>query len=111
MLANGNIELNNYWAVLPQLPWTFATVRAQHGRGQCGASWDGPDFNFYVLGRRHEEYGRLFLTGRRHSRVLASLWMLFPDCHFSSDSVVGQSSAGLARRHGRPLPREHQASE
>jgi cytochrome d ubiquinol oxidase subunit I len=55
---------------------------------------------FYVLGRRHEEYGRIFLKVGVIAGVLASIWMLFPTGHFSSEQVAEHQPVSLAAMEG-----------
>src|ERR671921_843310 len=93
-LSSGNIELDNYWAVLLN-SWTFAQYAHNMGGAVvCGSFVMAGLGAFYVLGRRHEEYGRVFLRVGIVVGVLASLWLLFPSGHFSSDQagivLVGQ---------------------
>jgi cytochrome d ubiquinol oxidase subunit I len=53
-----------------------------------------------VLGRRHEEYGRIFLKVGVIAGALASLWMLFPSGHFSSEQVADYQPVSLAAMEG-----------
>src|SRR5215217_3283948 len=100
MLSNGNIELNNYWAVLLN-SWTFAQYAHNMGGAVvCGAFVMAGLGAFYVLGSRHEEYGRLFLKIGVIAGVIASLWMLFPSGHFSSDQVARHQPVSLAAMEG-----------
>jgi len=55
---------------------------------------------FYVLGRRHEEYGRIFLKVGVTAGVLASLWMLFPSAHFNSEQVAEHQPVSLGAMEG-----------
>ena len=99
-LSNGNIELDNYWAVLLN-SWTFAQYAHNMGGAVvCGAFVMAGLGAFYVLGRRHEEYGRLFLKVGIIAGVIASLWMLFPSGHFSSDQVAKHQPVSLAAMEG-----------
>jgi cytochrome d ubiquinol oxidase subunit I len=76
MLENGNIELNDYWAVLLN-PWMFAQYAHNMGGAVvCGA------FVGVIAG------------------VIASLWMLFPTGHFSSEQVAEHQPVALAAMEG-----------
>jgi cytochrome bd ubiquinol oxidase subunit I len=66
----------------------------------CGAFVMAGLGAFYVLGHRHEEYGRLFLKVGVTAGVIASLWMLFPSGHFSSDQVARHQPVSLAAMEG-----------
>jgi cytochrome d ubiquinol oxidase subunit I len=66
----------------------------------CGAFVMAGLGAFYVLGRRHEEYGRIFLKIGVTAGVLASLWMLFPSGHFSSTQVAEHQPVSLAAMEG-----------
>src|SRR5215212_805865 len=100
MLSNGNIELNNYWAVLLN-SWTFAQYAHNMGGAVvCGAFVMAGLGAFYVLGQRHEEYGQIFLKVGITAGVIASLWMLFPSGHFSSDQVAKHQPVSLAAMEG-----------
>jgi cytochrome d ubiquinol oxidase subunit I len=99
-LENGNIVLDDYWAVLFN-PWMFAQyAHNMGGAAVCGAFVMAGLGAFYVLGRRHEEYGRIFLKVGVIAGVLASIWMLFPTGHFSSEQVAEHQSVSLAAMEG-----------
>ena len=66
----------------------------------CGAFVMAGLGAFYVLGRRHEEYGRIFLKVGVIAGVLASLWMLFPSGQFSSEQVAEHQPVSLAAMEG-----------
>jgi cytochrome d ubiquinol oxidase subunit I len=66
----------------------------------CGAFVMAGLGAFYVLGRRHEEYGRIFLKVGVIAGVLASIWMLFPTGHFSSEQVAEHQPVSLAAMEG-----------
>jgi cytochrome bd ubiquinol oxidase subunit I len=81
--------------------WTFAQYAHNMGGAVvCGAFVMAGLGAFYVLGRRHEEYGRLFLKVGITVGVIASLWMLFPSGHFSSDQVAKHQPVSLAAMEG-----------
>jgi len=85
VLENGNIALDDYWAVLLN-PWVFAQYAHNTGGAVvCGAFVMAGLGAFYVLSGRQPEYGRMFLKVGVIAGALASLWMLFPTGHFSSD--------------------------
>ena len=99
-LENGNIVLDDYWAVLFN-PWMFPQYAHNMGGAVvCGAFVMAGLGAFYVLGRRHEEYGRVFLKVGVIAGVLASIWMLFPTGHFSSEQVAEHQPVSLAAMEG-----------
>ena len=99
-LENGNIVLDDYWAVLFN-PWVFPQYAHNMGGAVvCGAFVMAGLGAFYVLGRRHEEYGRVFLKVGVIAGVLASLWMLFPSGHLSSEQVAEHQPVSLAAMEG-----------
>ena len=100
VLENGNIVLDDYWAVLLN-SWMFAQYAHNMGGAVvCGAFVMAGLGAFYVLGRRHEEYGRVFLKVGVVAGALASLWMLFPSGHFSSEQVAEKQPVTLAAMEG-----------
>ena len=96
MLENGNIELNDFWAI--QLnPWMFPQYA--HNMGGfvvCGSFVMAGLGDFYLLSNRHEDYGRIFVKVGVIAGVLSSLWMLFPTGHFSSEQVAERQPVALA---------------
>jgi cytochrome d ubiquinol oxidase subunit I len=100
MLENGNIVLDDYWAVLlnPWMVWQY--LHNMGGAVACGAFVMAGLGAFYLLARRHEEYGRVFLKVGVIAGVIASLWMLFPTGHFSSEQVAEKKPVALAAMEG-----------
>jgi cytochrome bd ubiquinol oxidase subunit I len=100
MLENGKIVLDDYWAVLlnPWMVWQY--LHNMGGAVVCGAFVMAGLGAFYLLARRHEEYGRVFLKVGVIAGVIASLWMLFPTGHFSSEQVAEKQPIALAAMEG-----------
>ncbi|MFL6032155.1 MAG: cytochrome ubiquinol oxidase subunit I [Rubrobacteraceae bacterium] len=100
MLENGNIVLDDYWAVLlnPWMVWQY--LHNMGGAVVCGAFVMAGLGAFYLLARRHEEYGRVFLKVGVIAGVIASLWKLFPTGHFSSEQVAEKKPVALAAMEG-----------
>ena len=100
VLENGNIQLDDYWAVLLN-PWMFAQYAHNMGGAVvCGAFVMAGLGAYYLLARRDEEYGRIFLKVGVIASVLASIWMLFPSGHMSSDQVAEHQPVALAAMEG-----------
>jgi cytochrome bd ubiquinol oxidase subunit I len=99
-LQNGNIELVDYWAILTN-PWMFAQFAHNMGGAVvCGSFVMAGLGAYYLLARRHEEYGRLFVTVGVIAGVIASLWMLFPSGRMSADQVSEHQPVTLAAMEG-----------
>jgi cytochrome d ubiquinol oxidase subunit I len=99
-LENGNIVLDNYWAVLFN-PWVFPQyAHTMGGAAVCGAFVVTGLGAYYVLARRHGEYGRIFLKVGVIAGVLSSLWMLFPSGHYQSEMVAEHQPVSLAAMEG-----------
>ncbi|QYJ15457.1 Cytochrome bd-I ubiquinol oxidase subunit 1 [Rubrobacter xylanophilus DSM 9941] len=100
VLENGNIELNDYWAVLlnPWMVWQF--LHNMGGAVVCAAFVMAGLGAFYLLSERDHGYARIFLKVGVVSGVLASLWMLFPTGHFHSEMVAEEQPATLAAMEG-----------
>jgi cytochrome bd ubiquinol oxidase subunit I len=100
VLENGNIELDNYWAVLLN-SWMWAQYAHNMGGAVvCGSFVMAGLGAFYLLANRHEEHGRVFVKVGVIAGVLASLWMLFPTGHFSSEQVAEHQPISLAAMEG-----------
>lgn len=100
MLENGNIQLDDYWAVLLN-PWMFA----QYAHNMCGAVVCGAFVMaglgaYYLLAGRDVEYGKIFLKVGVVASVIASVWMLFPSGHMSSEQVAEHQPVALAAMEG-----------
>ena len=100
VLQNGNIQLDDYWAVLLN-PWMFAQYAHNMGGAVvCGSFVMAGLGAYYLLARRDEEYGRIFLKVGVIASVIASVWMLFPSGHMSSDQVAEHQPVALAAMEG-----------
>ena len=100
VLENGTIQLDNYWAVLLN-SWMWAQFAHNMGGAVvCGAFVMAGLGAFYLLANRHEEQGRIFVKVGVIAGVLASLWMLFPTGHFSSEQVAEHQPVALASMEG-----------
>ncbi len=100
VLENGNIQLDDYWAVLLN-PWMFAQYAHNMGGAVvCGAFVMAGLGAYYLLAGRDVEYGRIFLKIGVITSVIASIWMLFPSGHLSSDQVAEHQPVALAAMEG-----------
>jgi cytochrome d ubiquinol oxidase subunit I len=70
------------------------------GAAVCGAFVVTGLGAYYVLARRHGEYGRIFLKVGVIAGVLSSLWMLFPSGHYQSEMVAEHQPVSLAAMEG-----------
>jgi cytochrome bd ubiquinol oxidase subunit I len=100
VLENGNIQLDDYWAVLLN-PWMFAQYAHNMGGAVvCGSFVMAGLGAYYLLARRDVEYGKIFLKVGVIASVVASIWMLFPSGHMSSDQVAEHQPVALAAMEG-----------
>jgi cytochrome d ubiquinol oxidase subunit I len=100
VLENGNIQLDDYWAVLLN-PWMFAQYAHNMGGAVvCGSFVMAGLGAYYLLARRDVEYGKIFLKVGVIASVIASIWMLFPSGHLSSDQVAEHQPVALAAMEG-----------
>src|SRR5918992_608285 len=96
VLENGNIQLDDYWAVLLN-PWMFAQYAHNMGGAVvCGSFVMAGLGAYYLLARRDEAYGRIYLKVGVIASVIASVCMLFPRGHMSSDQVAEPQPVALA---------------
>jgi cytochrome bd ubiquinol oxidase subunit I len=99
-LPDGGIALENYWAVLLN-PWLFAQFIHNQGGTVVTAAFVMTGLGaYYLLARRHEEYGRIFVRVGLIAAVISSLWMLFPSGHLSSEQVAEKQPVALAAMEG-----------
>ena len=100
VLENGNIQLDDYWAVLLN-PWMFAQYAHNMGGAVvCGSFVMAGLGAYYLLARRDVEYGKMFLKVGVIASVVASIWMLFPSGHLSSEQVAEHQPVALAAMEG-----------
>ncbi|QIN78421.1 cytochrome ubiquinol oxidase subunit I [Rubrobacter marinus] len=99
-LENGEIELNDYWAVLTN-PWMIPQyAHTMGGATVCGAFAMAGLGAFYLLSGRSEPYGRIFLKVGVIVGVVASVWMLWPTGHAHSDLLAEKQPVTLAAIEG-----------
>src|SRR5829696_3775730 len=100
LLESGNIVLDDYWAVLlnPWMVWQY--LHNMGGAAVCGAYSMAGLGAFYLLSNRNVEFGRIFVKVGVIAGVIASLWMLFPTGHFSSEQVAEKQPVALAAMEG-----------
>ena len=99
-LPDGSIDIESYWAILLN-PWLLAQFIHNQGGTVVTASFVMMGLGaYYLLARRHEEYGRMFVRVGLIAAVISSLWMLFPSGHFSSTQVADKQPVALAAMEG-----------
>jgi cytochrome bd ubiquinol oxidase subunit I len=99
-LPNGMIELASIWGLLlnPWLVWQYlhnmiaAVVTGSFVMASVGA--------FYLLGKRHETYARIFLRTGVIAGVIASTLMLFPTGDQQGRNVAAYQPVALAAMEG-----------
>jgi cytochrome d ubiquinol oxidase subunit I len=98
--SDGSIDIESYWAILLN-PWLFAQFIHNQGGTVVTASFVMTGLGaYYLLARRHEEYGRVFVRVGLIAAVIGSLWMLFPSGHLSSTQVADKQPVALAAMEG-----------
>src|SRR3712207_5434053 len=99
-VAGGGLRLVDYWAVLLN-PWVFVQFAHNQGGSVVTAAFVMTGLGaYYLLARRHEHYGRMFVRVGLVAGVIASGWMLFPTGHLSSDQVAHHQPVALAAMEG-----------
>ncbi len=94
------VVLNDYWAVLTN-SWMWAQYAHTMGGAVVTGSFVMAGLGaYYLLAREHEEHGRIFLKIGVISGVIASVWMLFPSGHLSSEQVAEHQPVTLAAMEG-----------
>ena len=100
------IVLNDYFAVLTN-PWMWPQyMHTMGGALVTGAFAMAGLGAYYLLARQHEEYGKIFVKVGVIAGVVASVWMLFPSGHMSSDQVAEHQPVTLAAMEGHFETRE-----
>ncbi len=99
-VANGHLNISNYWAVLLN-PW----IVPQYMHTMSGAVVTGAFFMtglgaFYVLSRRLFDQGKLFLTLGVSIGLLASIFQLFPSGDLEGRQVTLYQPTKLAAMEG-----------
>lgn len=98
--ADGSIDIENYWAVLLN-PWLFPQFIHNQGGTVVTAAFVMAGLGaYYLLARRHEEYGRIFVRVGLIAALIGSIWMLFPSGHLSSEQVADKQPVALAAMEG-----------
>ncbi len=100
MAANGRLHIANYWAVLLN-SW----ILPQYMHTMSGAVLTGAFFMsglgaYYLLAKRHIDYGRIFLTLGVIVGFLASVIQLYPSGDLEGQQVSLNQPAKLAAMEG-----------
>ncbi len=99
-LPDGSIDLESYWAVLLN-PWLFPQFIHNQGGTVVTASFVMAGLGaYYLLARKHEEYGRIFVRLGVIVGVIASIWMLFPSGDLNARQVNEKQPVALAAMEG-----------
>lgn len=99
-IANGHLNISNYWAVLFN-PW----ILPQYMHTMSGAVITGAFFMtglgaFYVLSRQHIDQGKLFLTLGIIVGLIASIFQIFPSGDLEGRQVTLYQPTKLAAMEG-----------
>src|SRR5918911_2620906 len=99
-VAGGGLRIADYWAVLLN-PWLFAQFLHNQGGTVVTAAFVMTGLGaYYLLARRDEHYGRMFVRVGLVAAIISSVWMLFPTGHLSSEQVAEKQPVALAAMEG-----------
>src|SRR5215212_9080262 len=99
-VAGGGARISDYWAVLFN-PWVFVQFAHNQGGTVVTAAFVMTGLGaYYLLARRDEHYGRMFVRVGLVAGVIASGWMLFPTGHLFSEQVAEHQPVALAAMEG-----------
>lgn len=98
--ADGSAHLTSFWALLfnPWVGWQY--LHNMGGAVITGAFVMAAVGAFYVLSRRQEEYGRIFLRLGVTAAVIASVFQIFPSGDGQGKMVALHQPATLAAMEG-----------
>jgi cytochrome bd ubiquinol oxidase subunit I len=99
-LPNGGFTVNSFWALLTN-PWALI----QYAHNMCGAVTTGAFVMaavgaFYMLDRKHQEYGRIFLRVGVIAGVISSLAQAFPTGDLHGKYLAKQQPVTIAAMEG-----------
>jgi cytochrome d ubiquinol oxidase subunit I len=99
-VSGGGVQISDYWAILLN-PWLFAQFLHNQGGTVVTAAFVMTGLGaYYLLARRDEHYGRMFVRVGLVGAVSSSVWMLFPTGHLSSEQVAENQPVALAAMEG-----------
>jgi cytochrome d ubiquinol oxidase subunit I len=100
LAADGTAHLNSFWSLLFN-PWAFwQYVHNMGGAVVTGSFVMAAVGAFYLLSRRQEEYGRLFLKMGVTAALLSSVFQLFPSGDGHGKMVALHQPVTLAAMEG-----------
>jgi cytochrome d ubiquinol oxidase subunit I len=96
MAQDGSLNLASFWGLLMN-PWALRQYLHNMGGTVVTASFVMAAVGaFYLLGRRHMEHARIFLTVGIVAGLFFSLWQLFPSGDLQGRMVVEHQPVTLA---------------
>jgi cytochrome d ubiquinol oxidase subunit I len=98
--ADGSVQLSSFWALVLN---KWAIVQYFHNMGGAfvtGSFAVAALGAFYVLSKKQEEYGKLFLKAGVIAACLGSIWMLFPSGDLHGQFVANYQPTTLAAMEG-----------
>src|ERR687895_368540 len=100
LAGGGGVRISDYWAVLLN-PWVLVQFLHNQGGTVVSAAFVMTGLGaYYLLARRDEHYGRMFVRVGLVAGVIASGWMLFPTGHLFSEQVAEHQPVALAAMEG-----------
>ena len=98
--TDGSFELSSFWSLILN-PWTFwMYLHNMTGTVVTGAFVMAGVGAFYLLMKRHEEYGRMFVRVGVTAGLIASVLMLFPTGDGQGKMVAKHQPVTLAAMEG-----------
>ena len=98
--ADGSVQLTSFWALV----WNeWAVYQYMHNMGGAfvtGSFAVAALGAFYVLSKKHVEFGRLFLKVGIVAACVGSIWMLFPSGDLQGRMVAKHQPVTLAAMEG-----------
>jgi cytochrome bd ubiquinol oxidase subunit I len=99
-LSASKVQITDYWALLLN-PWLFAQFLHNQGGTVVTAAFVMAGLGaYYLLARRDEHYGRMFVRVGLVAAAISSVWMLFPAGHLMSTLVAEKQPVALAAMEG-----------
>jgi cytochrome d ubiquinol oxidase subunit I len=98
--GGGKLHIHNYWAVLFN-PWFFSQyLHTMSGSVITGAFFMTGLGAFYLLSKRDEDFGRIFVTVGVIAGLLAGIVQLYPSGDLEGQQVAQNQPAKLAGMEG-----------
>ncbi len=98
--AHGEIELSSFWSLLVNKWALWQYAHTMLGAVQTGCFVMAAVGAFYLLTKRHEDYGRVFIKGGVLVGALAAVLQLFPTGDMQGQMIANNQPVTLAAMEG-----------